>query len=260
MTAFADINGLKMYYEIHGSGHPLVLIHGGGSTIGTTFGRVINRFAEKHRVIAVELQAHGHTADIDRQMTFEQDADDVAALLVHLETGPADIFGFSNGGTTALQIAIRHPHLMSKLVVASALFKRAGAFTGFWEFMKQASLSDMPAQLKEAYLSINPDQDALRIMHDRDLYRMQHFRDIGEELIKSINAPTLIINADKDVATAEHAVEMFNLIPNARLMIVPGRHGEYIGEITTLKNNEDHHFPAVDFIEQFLLADHRQLP
>src|SRR5882724_11819519 len=103
----AMVNGLKMYHEIHGSGRPLVLIHGGGSTIASTFGRVLPELAKGHRVIAVELQAHGHTPDIDRPLSFEQDADDVAALLAQLAIGKADIMGFSNGGTTALQIAIR---------------------------------------------------------------------------------------------------------------------------------------------------------
>src|ERR1041385_3786451 len=94
---YVTVNGLKMYYEIHGSGKPLVLIHGGGSTIRTTFGRVLGSFAKTHKVIAVELQAHGHTADIDRPLSFVNDADDVAELLNQLHVSKADIFGFSNG-------------------------------------------------------------------------------------------------------------------------------------------------------------------
>src|SRR5690242_11657662 len=94
---YATVNGLKMYYEIHGSGQPLVLIHGGGSTIKSTFGRILPDLAKTHRVIAVELQAHGHTADIDRPLSFEQDADDVAALLKQLHIEKADVMGFSNG-------------------------------------------------------------------------------------------------------------------------------------------------------------------
>src|SRR6187551_1009682 len=94
---YASLNGLKMYYEIHGTGFPLVLIHGGGSTIQTTFGRVLQDFAKTHKVIAVEMQAHGHTADIDRPLSFSQDADDIAMLLKQLKIEKADIFGFSNG-------------------------------------------------------------------------------------------------------------------------------------------------------------------
>src|SRR5688500_16336010 len=103
---FSKVNGLNMYYEIYGSGHPLVLIHGGGSTIQTTFGRVLHEFAKTHKVIAVEMQAHGRTADIDRPLSFEQDADDIASLLKYLDIDKADIFGFSNGANTTLQFAI----------------------------------------------------------------------------------------------------------------------------------------------------------
>src|SRR5690349_6401865 len=106
-SGYAPIGELKLYYEIHGrGGMPLVLIHGGGSTIQTTFGRTIDLFAIDRQVIAVEMQAHGHTADIDRVMTFEQDADDISALLDYLKIQKADILGFSNGGSTSLQIAI----------------------------------------------------------------------------------------------------------------------------------------------------------
>src|SRR5688500_9191401 len=122
---FSKVNGLNMYYEIYGDGKPLVLIHGGGSTIQTTFGRVLAPLARNHKLVAVELQAHGHTPDMDRPLSFEQDADDVAALLNNLKNSKANIFGFSNGGTTALQIAIRHPELVDKVVAASAIFKRS---------------------------------------------------------------------------------------------------------------------------------------
>ena len=117
---YAAVNGLNMYYEIHGSGRPLVLVHGGGSTIESTFGRVLPALAKTHQVIAVELQAHGHTKDIDRPLSFEQDADDVAALLKQLRVEKTDFMGFSNGATTCIQVAIRHPNLVNKLVLASA--------------------------------------------------------------------------------------------------------------------------------------------
>ena len=109
---------------------PLVLLHGGGSTIESTFGRILPELARAHQVIAVELQAHGHTLDIDRPLSFEQDADDVAALLKQLKIEKADIMGFSNGGTTALQIAIRHPELVNRLALLAAAFKRSGMQPG----------------------------------------------------------------------------------------------------------------------------------
>ncbi len=184
---YAKVNGLKMYYEVHGTGFPLVLIHGGGSTIGTTFGRILPTLAKTHKVIAVELQAHGHTADIDRPLSFEQDADDVAALLKQLHIEKADIFGFSNGASTTLQIAIRHPTLVNKMVVASTMYKRDGAYPWLWEMLAQAKFEDMPPQFKEAFLSIDPDSAALYTMFKRDLVRMQSFRDVDESDIVSNN-------------------------------------------------------------------------
>src|SRR5687768_5323976 len=139
---YAEVNGSKLYYEVHGAGKPLVLIHGGGSTITTTFGRILPELAKRHRVIAVELQAHGHTLDIDRPLSFEQDADDVAALLSQLHIDKADFFGFSNGGTTCLQIAIRHPKRVGKLVLASTIYKRDGMQPGFFDGMQQATLAN----------------------------------------------------------------------------------------------------------------------
>ena len=251
-SGYSDVNGLKMYYEIYGEGMPLVLIHGGGSTIQTTFGRVIPQLAKNRKVIAVEMQAHGRTSDRNADLSFEQDADDVTTLLKNLQIGQADIFGFSNGGTTALHIAIRHPELVRKLILGSALAKRNGVPEQFWGFMKQARLDNMPPQLKEAYKQVAADSNGLQVMHDRDVKRMLNFKDVSDDKMKSVKAPTLIIIGDKDVITPEHAIEMHRLIPNAELAIIPGGHGEYIGEITTVKQ----HYKESDFvtpmIENFL--------
>ena len=252
-SGYSEVNGLKMYYEIYGEGKPLVLIHGGGSTIQTTFGRVIPLLAKHRQLIAVELQAHGRTSDRDSEVSFEQDADDVAALLKNLTILKADIFGFSNGGTTALQIAIRYPELVDKIIAASALCKRNGVPSQFWGFMEQARLENMPEQLKEGYKKVASDTSGLQIMHDRDAKRMVDFKDIPDEKIKSIKAPTLIIIGDKDVITPEHAIEMHRLIPNSELAIIPGGHGEYIGEITSLKpNHQESDFFVISMIESFL--------
>lgn len=248
---YAQVNGLKMYYEIHGTGFPLVLIHGGGSTIETTFGRILPELAKTHQVIAVEMQAHGHTADIDRPLSFEQDADDIAALLKHLQISRADIFGFSNGASTTLQMAIRHPGMVHKIVVASTMYKRDGSYPWFWEMMSHATFEQMPQSYKDAFLEINPDKNALYAMYERDVARMQSFTDIKEEDIKAIAAPALIIAGNNDVVRPEHAVEMYRQIKDATLMILPGGHGDYIGELTTLKDG-DQYFPAVGIIESFL--------
>lgn len=251
-SCYADVNGLKMYYEIYGQGKPLVLIHGGGSTIQSSFERVIPLFAKSRKVIAVELQAHGRTSDRNADLTFEQDADDVATLLVNLKIDKADFFGFSNGGTTTLQIAIRHPEIVNKIVLGSAITKRSGVPEQFWGYMKQASLDNMPPQLKEAYKMVAADTNGLQVMFARDVQRMLNFKDIHDEKIKAIKAPALIIIGDKDVVTPEHALEMHRLIANSELAIIPGGHGDYIGEITTLKPDFKASDLAVPMIEKFL--------
>ncbi|MDR6805972.1 pimeloyl-ACP methyl ester carboxylesterase [Dyadobacter sp. BE34] len=246
------VNGIKMYYQIHGSGKPIVLIHGGGSTIETTFGRVIPLLARHRKVIAVDLQAHGRTSDRNKEESFEQDADDVAALLGKLNIGRADFFGFSNGGTTTLQIAIRHPEIVGKIVLGSALAKRSGVPVEFWDFMKQANLANMPQELKDAYLSVTPDTAGLQTMQDKDARRVLNFKDIPDVQLGSIHAPALIVIADKDVIRPEHALQMQRQIQRAQLAIVPGVHGEYIGEITTVGKGSDQVNFVIPMIEQFL--------
>lgn len=251
-NGYSEVNGLKMYYEIYGQGQPFVLIHGGGSTIQSNFQKSIPLFAKNRKVIAVELQAHGRTTDRNADLSFEQDADDVTTLLKNLNIGKADFFGFSNGGTTTLQIAIRHPEIVDKIILGSALAKRNGVPEWFWGFMKQAQLENMPEQLKAAYRQVAPDTNGLQIMHDRDARRMVNFKDIPDEKIKSIKAPTLIIIGDKDVITPEHAIELHRQITNSELAIIPGGHGEYIGEITTLKSDFKESYLVVPMIEKFL--------
>src|SRR5262245_58917519 len=186
-TGFAAIGPLRMYYEVHGDGgRPLVLIHGGGSTIESNWSHVLPQLASHRTVIAVELQAHGRTADVDRPETFEQDADDVAALVRHLSLASVDILGFSNGGHIAMQIAIRHPTIVRTLVIASASYKREGMIDGFFDMMKHASLTNMPAPLTEAFLAVIPDPRALQAMHDKDAARMRDFRDWSDDALRSI--------------------------------------------------------------------------
>jgi pimeloyl-ACP methyl ester carboxylesterase len=252
---YSDVNGLKMYYEIYGQGKPLVLIHGGGSTIQSSFGRIIPQLVGSYTVIAVELQNHGRSGFRSVPETFEQDADDVAALLNNIGISTASFFGFSNGGTTAMQINIRHPKIVNKLVLAAAAYKRDGFLPGFFDGMQQATLVSMPQELKEAFLKVNPDTAKLQIMFERDRDRMIAFEDWSDEQVKSITAPTLLINGDADVVTPEHTLEMFRLIPNCHLAIIPGEHGKYIGEITTLSNgNGDIDF-VVSVIQEFLDRD-----
>lgn len=252
ISGYRTVNGMKMYYEIHGSGKPLVLLHGGGSTIRTTFGRVLPLFAAHRKVIAVELQAHGHTADRNKPLTFEQDADDVNELLQQLGIPAADIFGFSNGGTTATQLAIRHPQRVNKLILASTFYQREGAIPGLFSFIENGKFSDMPQPLKDAFRQINQDEAALLNMHDKDKYRILHFRDIPDSSLSSIRSPVLLLTGDKDVALPEHVVKMSRVLPNARIAILPGGHGEYIGEVVFDKKGSRMPELVAAMIEEFL--------
>jgi len=251
-SGYAEVNGLRMYYEIYGEGKPIVLLHGGGSTIQTNFEKLIPLLAKNRKVIAVELQAHGRTSDRNAELTFEQDADDVATFLKNLNIKKADFFGFSNGGTTCLQLAIRHPKLINKLILGSALAKRNGVPNWFWDFMAQARLDNMPEPLKKGYKAVAANENGLQNMHDKDARRMVNFKDIPDEQLKSIQSPTLIIIGDKDVIKPEHAINLHHLISNSSLAIIPGGHGEYIGEITTIKPNFKESDLVVPMIEKFL--------
>ncbi len=254
MTGYSEVNGIKIYYEIYGSGKPLVLIHGGASTIQTSFGRIIPLLPNR-QLIGVELQAHGRTEDRGTPITFEQDADDVAALLKNLNIAKADILGFSNGGTTALQLAISHPELCNKVIAASALLKKDGALPQFWEFMKTGTFEQMPQPYKDAFLEVTPDSAKLMNMYSQCAQRMINFKEFTDDQIESIKTPVLLINGDRDVATLEHMVAMSKLIPDCHLAIIPGGHGEYMGEITTLKAEYKEQEFIVPLIEKFLDED-----
>jgi len=249
---YADVNGIKMYYEIQGEGKPLVLIHGGGSTIQTTFGKILPMLSKRYKTIAVELQAHGHTTDRDAPESFVQDADDVAALLKQLNINKAFVFGFSNGGSTTLQLAIRHPEIVEKIVVVAGAYKREGFIAGFFESMPNATLDVMPQGLKAAFLKINLDTTALMNMFNKDKQRMIDFKDWDDSDLQNIKAPALIINADKDVVLPEHALKMSKLIPNSELIILPGLHGECLGEIETTQPNSKLPAITVQLVEEFL--------
>ncbi|MNJ06261.1 2-hydroxymuconate semialdehyde hydrolase [compost metagenome] len=226
-SGYAPVNGLHLYYEIHGEHQadqpPLILLHGGGDTIETSFAQLLPALAAERQVIAFEQQGYGHTADIvERAFSFVQSADDTAGLLAHLGIGQADLFGFSNGGTIAALVAIRHPRRVRKLMLASALVSRAGAYTWLWELIDSASLQTMPEALQQAYLAVAPEPGHLQLMHDKAVRRMREFQDIAPEVIGGITAPTLIVVGDSDVVRPEHAVELFRLLPQAQLVVLPG--------------------------------------
>lgn len=251
---YSSVNGIKMYYEIHGAGTPLVLIHGGGSTINTSFGRILPLLAKTHKVIAVELQAHGHTSDRNAPESFEQDANDIATLLKQLNIDRADIFGFSNGGHDCIELGIRHPECVRRLIIASAFYKRDGAPAGFWNGFNDPKFIDMPQVYKDAFLKINNNPDALMNMFNKDVQRMRTFKNWQKEDVQSIQAPALIVIGDHDLTTPEHAVEMYRLLPHARLAILPGGHGSYMGE--AMSPDPDSKIPElfVAMVNEFLAS------
>jgi pimeloyl-ACP methyl ester carboxylesterase len=216
---YANVNGLKMYYEIHGSGPPLVLLHG-------AFGwaTVYPALAKNRQVIAVELQGHGHTADIDRLLTLEQLADDVAALLKQLKIERADVFGYSLGGNVGLALAIRHPTLVRKLAINGSYF---GSLREVWDPETFRQFENLPADfappmLKDPYDKVAPDPKQWPTLVAKIKKAGLEFKGFSREDMRSIRAPVLITQGDRDGTRPEHAVEMFRLIPNAQLAIFPG--------------------------------------
>ncbi len=219
---YASIGPLRMYYEVHGTGEPVVLIHGGGSTIRTSFGRLLPRLAATRHVIGVELQAHGHTADVDRPLTFTQDADDVAALLQQLGIARADVIGYSNGATTAVHLAIRHPAAVRKLVLISGALSAAGLLPELREaFKAEPSPESMPENVRAAYLAVAPRPQDLAIMVAKSTLRMRNFEDIPPAAVRALEAPALVIAGDRDVIRPEHTVEMFRTFRHGALAILP---------------------------------------
>jgi pimeloyl-ACP methyl ester carboxylesterase len=234
-SGYAAVNGLQMYYESHGSGGtPLILLHGAFSAIGTSFEALLPGLARGRQVIALELQGHGRTADIDRPMSLEQFADDVAAALQQLGIAQADLFGYSMGAAVALHVALRHPRLVRKLVLASATYQLSGVHPGLMEGLGQMRPEMMHGSpWHEEYLRIAPDPDAFATLFAKKTAMDQGIKDIPAEAIQAIAAPTLLIIGDSDIVRPEHAVEMFRLLgggvagdlaglPRSQLAILPG--------------------------------------
>lgn len=253
---YKHVNGIQLYYEIYGSGKPLVLIHGGGSSILYDFKEVIGRLQDKFQLIGVDLQNHGRSEHRDIPETFEQDADDVAALLTELNIHKAAFWGFSNGGNTVMQIAHRHSGIVEKIVVASAFFKRNGMMDGFFEMMQEATFESMPETFKINFLNLNPDFSKLENLFDKDSKRMQTFEDWEDEVLSSIEVPALFISGDKDVMKPEHTVEMWRLVKGSELMIVPATHGTYMMADFDGSLNEDLINFTIKQVETFLNQHH----
>jgi len=246
-----------LYFEWHGephaSHHPILLLHGGGSTIESNWGHLIPLLETTRRVLAIELQGHGRTGSGSRPPSFEGSADGVAALLQELSIEPVDVLGFSNGGQVGMQLAIRHPHVLRRLIVASAPFRRDGMVDGFWDSLAAATHSDLPEPYREADLAVSRDPAHAETMFrlDRELM-LTGFTDWPDTLVKSISAPALVVAGDRDVIRTEHSVLLASLIPNGRLLIVPGNHGDYLGEVAAAAGDLAPLRRALPFLVGFL--------
>lgn len=227
-SGYKQVNDIQLYYEIHGEGKPLVLIHGGGSSHCFDFGHIIPLLSDTFMLISVDLQNHGRSQHRNIPQTFEQDADDVINVLNQLDIGKASFWGFSNGGNTVMQIAHRYPEKAEKLIVASSFFQREGLFDGFYEGLTNATIDHMPQYLKDNFLKLNPDKDALQNSFEKDRDRMLKFQNWDESILTSMQVPVLFIAGDLDVAKPEHTVHMWRLVPDSRLMLLPTTHGPYM--------------------------------
>jgi pimeloyl-ACP methyl ester carboxylesterase len=240
-SGYAPINGLQMYYEIHGEGEPLVLIHGAYAPL-SMWGPILEGLARNHRVIAMDLQAHGRTADIDRPLRYETMADDVAALMDHLGVESADIVGYSMGAGVGLQFALRHPEKVRRQVLASGSFRHDGMYPEVLAMISQITPEAFAGSPMEAVYreeAPHPENWPVLIEKLKDL-DAQPFS-WPEDEIRAITAPTFLIFGDSDVVTPEHAVEMFRLfgggvpadltgLPKSRLAILPAT--THVGVVT----------------------------
>lgn len=211
-TGYAPVNGLKMYYEVHGSGEPVVLLHGAFMTITNNWTGWIGELAKTRKVIAVEMQGHGRTADIERDISQENLADDVAALLDHLKIPRADLIGYSMGGGVAMQCAIRHPDKVRKVVVISSMFRRDGMLKEALDVFPKLSadaFKDSPIEIEYKKLSPTPD-DFPKFVKRLGATATKGY-DLGADELKATTAPMFFIHGDADGIRLEHIEEMFRL-------------------------------------------------
>jgi len=257
MAGRVEVNGMQLYYEVSGQGDPLIVLHGAYMTI-ESMGAIIPKLAETHRVYALELQGHGRTTDIDRPITYPNLADDVAAFMDAIGLEKADVFGYSMGAAAALQLAVRHPTKVNKLVVASAAYDTAGWQPEFRAFVPQMTPEMfVNTPLEDEYRKLAANPDGFRALVEKLIALEKEPMD-WEEDVRGLQVPVLIITGDADVVTLEHSVALFRLLgggamgdmgsppPASRLAVMPGTsHTAIIAQPDLLHA----------FIEQFLKGE-----
>jgi pimeloyl-ACP methyl ester carboxylesterase len=211
-TGYAPVNGLKMYYEVHGSGDPVVLLHGSFMTITNNWTQWISELSKTRKVIAIEMQGHGRTADIDREFSYENLADDVAALLDHLKIPSADLIGYSMGGVVAMQCAIRHPEKVRKVVSISAAFRLDGLVKEALDAFPQLSAETFKGSpIETEYKKLSPTPDDFPTFVKRVIAMDLKPYDFGADKLRATKAPMFFIHGDADGVRLEHIAEMFRL-------------------------------------------------
>ncbi|MBO9728610.1 MAG: alpha/beta hydrolase [Chitinophaga sp.] len=252
-SGYAPVNGLNLYYEIYGEGKPIVLIHGAYQTIQLCWGNMITELKKTRKVIAVELQGHGHTKDITRPFSYRGFANDIVALLQYLGIDKTDIMGFSVGGTTAMQLAIQQPGVVDKLIVLSAPYQ----YTGWLPVMRNMLKSLPPDFLdqtpyKTAHAGIYNDSSAFHRFTGKFIkFDTENF-DLGDSNMKNIKAPVLFIMGDNDGVDMMHKAKMYQLCggnvfsdisgaPRSQLSILPNTgHMSLLMQTATIIGLLDH--------------------
>jgi len=254
---YANVNGMKMYYEVSGNGDPLIVLHGAYMNI-PSMGEIIPRLAKTHKVYALEFHGHGRTNDIDRSITYPNLAEDVAAFMDATRVEKADVFGYSMGAITGLQLAILHPEKVDQLIVASAAYDAEGFQPEFKAFIPQLTVEmfvAMPFAQEYRKLAANPDGFPALV---KKLIAIEKEPLALEAGVKALKNPVLIIAGDADFATLEHSITMFRLLgggvmgdmgkplPASRLAVLPATaHTAVIGQVDIL----------MSFIEPFLRGE-----
>jgi pimeloyl-ACP methyl ester carboxylesterase len=233
-SGYVPVNGLDMYYEIHGEGSPLALFHGAMGTIDSCFANLLPALAATRQVVAIELQGHGHTSDIDQPLSYRQMAADAAALLEALGIEMADLVGYSLGGAVALELAMQHPGRVRRLVFAGgASYRRDGLYPEMLT-EPESGADDLTGSVwHQAYLQVAPDPSAWPVLVAKNNQLDRMFAGWPEEDIQAVTTPALLIIGDSDIVWPEHTMTMFRLLgggvvgdlaglPAAQLAVLPG--------------------------------------
>lgn len=236
-TGYASVNDLDMYYEVQGTGEPLLLLHGQFASTGM-FSKIVPALAQSRRVVAVDQQGHGRTADIDRPLRFAQTADDTAALLRQIGIDACDVYGYSTGGWVALQLAVRHPAMVRKLAVSSTAYDIDGYLPQIRQGLRNPDPDAFPAIVRESYERVAPNPGGWRTLVAKAGEQAGAERGLTAAQLSSIAAPALVMAAENDVIRPEHSRELARLL-RTQLVIIPNSdHSSYVvGDTAVLLSN-----------------------